>query len=150
MMSRRGLQLTLAGLGTIAVVFGLQGVCTGVAGVLDRPRESGSATDELGEWEPPATVASRNVDSEMRFFAAWYAGGGVLLLRSARRPETEAAMIRGLCGVLLVSASGRLISMVRVGAPHPLFRFLMGVEFAIPAVIVPWQARVARHAAPQN
>jgi hypothetical protein len=122
-------------LGSVAVGFGLVGVVTGVAGVLDGQR--GSAPDRRNNVSP-------NVDSEMRFFAAWYAGAGLLLLRAARRPESEGRMIRGLCGVLLVSALGRLLSLVKVGKPHPVFRFLMGVEFAIPVVVVPWQAKVAR------
>lgn len=71
---------------------------------------------------------------------------GLFLLRSARRPEAEGATVRGGCGVLLLAAVGRLLSIRHVGAPHALFRFLTGLEFAIPMVVVPWQARVSRTA----
>ena len=82
-MTRRGLQLFLTVLGAIALVMGVVGVVTGGAGVLDG-----------GHVSP-------NVDSEIRFFAAWYAGAGVLLLRVRHRVETETTLIRGVCAVLV-------------------------------------------------
>ena len=112
------------------MAFGCQGVLTGVAGVRD--------------VEPRPALPSPNVDSEMRFFAAWYAGAGLLLLRSARAPERHGGAIRGVCGVLLLSAIGRVLSIRSVGKPLPLFRALMGIEFAIPMIVVPWHAKVAR------
>src|SRR5256885_9670931 len=36
---------------------------------------------------------SANVDSEMRFFASWYAVLGVLVLCAARRPESETTIV---------------------------------------------------------
>jgi hypothetical protein len=134
MTSRRGLQIALTVLGVVAVVFGCHGVVTGVAGV----RGSGADDD---------TSPSPNVDSEIRFFAAWYAGVGLLLLQSARAPESHGRLIRGVCGVLLMAACGRVLSIRAVGRPSPLFRALMGIEFAIPIVVVPWHAKVARSVA---
>jgi hypothetical protein len=125
-MTRRGLQLFLTVLGAIALVMGVLGVVTGGGGGLDG-----------GHVSP-------NVDSEIRFFAAWYAGAGVLLLRVRHRVETETTLIRGVCAVLLLAAVGRVFSIIAVGTPNGAFLFLMAVEFAIPAVIVPWQAAVAR------
>ncbi len=43
-----------------------------------------------------------------------------------------------------VAALARLLSMRRVGRPHPFQQVLMALEFGIPVVIVPWQRRVAR------
>ena len=127
-MSRRGLQVTLTILGTVAAVFGAQGVLTGVGGV----RNGGKA--------------SANVDSELRFFSAWYAVGGLAMLRAARRVETDGATIRVICVGWLIAACGRLLSVVKVGKPDRVFRVLTGIELAIPAVIAPWQAAVARRA----
>lgn len=87
---------------------------------------------------------SANVDSELRFYAAWYAAAGVLLLRTVRRVESEGTTIRAICAVLFVAACSRVISIIAVGAPHPMFLALMVVEFAIPVLVVPWQAAVAR------
>jgi hypothetical protein len=59
-------------------------------------------------------------------------------------PERHGAAIRGVCGVLWFSAIGRVLSIRSLGKPLPLFRALMAIEFAIPLVVMPWQALVAR------
>lgn len=125
MTSRRGLQVVVTVLGVVALVFGLLGVMTGGAGVLDGGH------------------VSANVDSELRFFAAWYAGAGVLLLWVRTRVERETAVIRGVCAFLFLAAVGRVVSIISVGVPHTAFVALMIVEFAIPAIVIPWQAAVA-------
>lgn len=125
-MSRRGLQATLTILGLIAVTFGALTVLTGAAGVL------------------ASGPVSASVDSEMRFYAAWYLAAGVLLLRTVARVESEGTTIRAICAVLFLAACARVVSLVAVGAPHPIFLVLMAIEFTIPAVVVPWQASVGR------
>ena len=90
---------------------------------------------------------SANVDSEFRFHASWYALVGMLVLVAARRPEAETRIIRACGAGFFVAACSRVLSWATVGKPHPWFRFLMAVEFAIPALIVPWQSEVARAAA---
>jgi uncharacterized protein DUF4345 len=127
-VSRRGLQVTLTVVGSVATVFGAQGVLAGVEGV----RNGGGA--------------SANVDSELRFFSAWYAVSGVSMLRAARSVESDGVTIRLICLGWLIAACGRVLSVRKVGKPDRLFRVLTGVEFAIPAVIAPWQAVVARSA----
>lgn len=124
--SHRALQGTVGVLGTIAVVFGLQTVAIGAESVLG-----------AGEVSP-------NLDNELRFYAAWYVGAGVLLLRAVHRVEEHAATIRGVAAILLLAAFGRVLSMVTVGTPHPGQIALMAAEFTIPLVVVPWQAAVAR------
>jgi hypothetical protein len=124
-VSRRGLQATLTILGVTAVTFGALTVLTGAAGVV------------------AGGPVSASVDSEMRFYAAWYLAAGVLLLRTVARVESEGATIRAICAVLFLAACARVVSLLAVGAPHPIFLVLMAIEFAIPAVVVPWQAAVA-------
>jgi Domain of unknown function (DUF4345) len=124
-VSRRGLQATLTILGVIAVTFGALTVLTGAAGVV------------------AGGPVSASVDSEMRFYAAWYLAAGVLLLRTVARVQSEGPTIRGICAVLFLAACARVVSLLAVGAPHPIFLVLMAIEFAIPAVVVPWQAAVA-------
>jgi hypothetical protein len=125
-MSRRGLQAILTILGLVAVVFGTLTVFTGGAGV-------------IGGGE-----VSASVDSELRFYAAWYAAAGVVMLRAVPRVESAGTTIRALCAVLFIAACARVLSILLVGAPHPVFLALMVIEFVIPAVVVPWQAAVAR------
>ena len=115
-------------LGVVAAAMGAQGVLTGVAGVRNRGK------------------ASANVDSELRFFSAWYAVAGLAMLRAARRVEADGATVRVICVGWLLAATGRALSLMKVGKPDRLFRVLMGIELAIPAVIAPWQAAVARRA----
>ena len=124
----RGLRAFLVILGTIAVVFGLLGVVGGVGSTLG------------GETSTPS------VDSELRFFAAWYVGTGLLLLWAARQPSAKPALLQGVCGVLVLAATGRAISMVTVGRPDDLYVALMVIEYAIAVVLFMWQRAAARSA----
>jgi Domain of unknown function (DUF4345) len=125
-MSRRGLQLTLTGIGSVATVAGTHGVLRGGASILKGGK------------------VSANTDSEYRFHATWYAVLGVLVLRAAQRPEHETTIIRACGAGFLLAACSRVLSWMSVGKPHWWFRVLMGLEFAIPAVIIPWHSKVAR------
>ena len=125
-MGRRGLQVVLAGLALIAIGFGGLAVLTGTAVI------------------PGAGSPGPNVDSELRFYAAWYVAGGVALLRVARRPESEAAVLHLLCAALLLGAAGRVVSWVSVGRPSATFIVLLAIEIAIPVIVLPWHRRVAR------
>jgi hypothetical protein len=108
--------------------FGTQGVLTGVGGV----RNGGKAT--------------ANVDSELRFFSAWYAVAGLTMLRAARKVESDGGAIRVICVGWFIAACGRVLSVKKLGKPDRLFRVLTAIEFTLPAVVVPWQAEVARSA----
>jgi hypothetical protein len=123
-MRRRGLQTVLTAIGTVATVAGTDGLVRGGASI-------------LGGGE-----VSANVDSELRFHATWYAVLGLLLLRAARRPEADTAVIRACGAGFFVAACSRVLSWASVGKPHPWFRILMALEFAIPVVIIPWQGAV--------
>jgi hypothetical protein len=125
-MSRRGLQVILMILGVVALVFGTLAVVAGTALI------------------PDGGEAAPSVDSELRFYAAWYAAAGVVLLRVARRIETEGATIRAICALFFVGGCGRVLSIIAVGTPHPFFVTLMAVELAIPAVIIPWLGGITR------
>ena len=126
---RGGLVALLAAVGSVAAVEGARGVVQGTRQV------------------PGGGPVSANVDSEYRFYSAWYAVLGVLLLGGARQPERETRLVRACAGGFLAAACGRAWSARTAGPPHPLQRALMAVEFALPAVLVPWQARVRRSAA---
>jgi uncharacterized protein DUF4345 len=124
-MGRRGLQVVLAGIGGVATIAGARGVLKGSAEVIE------------------GGPVSANVDSEYRFYASWYHVLGLLVLRAARRPEREATIVRMCAGGFLVAACGRMLSIRSAGPPHAFQKVLLGLELAIPALIVPWQARVA-------
>lgn len=125
-MARRGLQVVLTILGIVAVTAGGATVLTGGDSVLNR-----------GD-------VSAGVDSELRFYAAWYVVAGALLLRAVGRVESDGLVVRAVGAAFFLAGSARLLSLATVGRPHAFALVLMVIEFVIPVVIVPWQAAVAR------
>ena len=121
---RSGLVTLLTALGAVATVEGTRGAVQGAGQVVG------------------GGPVSANVDSEYRFYSAWYAVLGVLLLGAARRPEHETRVIRATAGGFLMAALGRLLSSRTAGPPHPLQRALMVVELVLPPVLVGWQSQV--------
>lgn len=113
-------------LGAVALAFGALSLLTGGASV------------------PDGGNVSASVDSELRFYAAWYTAAGVLLLRAVRRVESEGTTIRTICAVFFIAGCARILSIIMAGVPHPVFLALMVAELVIPALVVPWQAAVAR------
>ena len=118
----------LGAIGCVATGAGLFSVVRGTAGV--------------PAGVPAANDVPANVDSEFRFYASWYTVLGILVLRASRRPEAETVAVRACAGGFLLAAVSRLLSWRAVGRPSPFFRALAAVEFAIPAVLVPWQRSV--------
>jgi hypothetical protein len=127
-VSRRRLTLALRAIGGTAIVAGTHDLLRGAGRV-------------LGQGQPSASV-----DSELRFGSAWYATAGVLMLRAARGPESEGSTVRLVSAGWLLAATGRVLSIRSSGRPHPFYLVLMGAEFAIPALLVPWQHLVERRA----
>jgi hypothetical protein len=125
---RRGLQVLLAVVGAVAVVAGIYAVLFGADRVVG------------------TTDISANVDSEFRFYAAWYVIAGALLLGALRAVERERRIIRVVAAGFFLGACGRVLSIIATGTPSRLYIALMVTEFVLPAVIVPWQAVVASKA----
>src|ERR1700753_1320721 len=67
---------------------------------------------------PGATDANATVDSRERFYSAYFAGYGLAWLAAARRTPIRAGEVRLLAGLMLVSAVGRVISLVHNGRAH--------------------------------
>ncbi|HEY6818313.1 MAG TPA: DUF4345 domain-containing protein [Mycobacterium sp.] len=82
---------------------------------------------------PGATDANATVDSRERFYSAYFAGYGLAWLSAARRSPIRATEVRLLAGLMLVSAVGRVISLVHNGRPHWFQEALTAVEFIVPA-----------------
>ena len=123
---RRGLEIVLRVIGVVAIVAGSGTVLFGAASVLG------------------AGDASASLDSELRFYAAWYVVAGIVLLGATRRLESGGTIVRAVALGFLIAACGRLISWIVVGRPHLLAVTLMFVEFAIAFGIPPWHAAIVR------
>lgn len=118
------LRLVLGLLGAVAVVFGSVTVVTGGASIAD----GGAAL-------------SPSVESELRFYAAWFAAAGVVLLRAARDPLRHRTPIQWACAAVFAGACARVIGMITEGVPEPVYVALTVVEFAIPVVVLPLLSR---------
>lgn len=95
---------------------------------------------------PGVERVAPSLDSEMRFFAAWYAAAGVVVLWSVPRVEEAKMVVRVVSAAVFVAGCGRLLSWATVGKPHGFLVVLMVIELALPFVLIPWQASVARAA----
>jgi hypothetical protein len=123
---RTALQVLLVALGAVAFVAGLVTVFGGAGGI------------------PGDNPATPNLESELRFYATFWTGFGVLALYAARRPEREAMLLRGLALFLFLAGTARIFAWLASDRPDTQFLVLMGLELILPAFIVWAQARVAR------
>jgi hypothetical protein len=101
-----------------------------------------------GKSFPPWRHADAMVESELRFYSAFYVAYGLLMLRTARRADRDPSAIRGLAGALFLAGLGRTGAWLTVGKPHPLQRALLAIELAAPPLVVVEDARL-RSSAPE-
>jgi hypothetical protein len=122
---RAALRALLVALGAVAFVAGLVTVFTGAGSI------------------PGDNPVTPNVESELRFYATFWTGFGVLALYAARRPEREALLLRGLSLFLFLAGLARGLAWLDSGRPDAQFLVLMGLELALPFFIVWAQWRVS-------
>ena len=92
---------------------------------------------------PGQRTANPSVESELRFYAAFYLAYGVVALHVAPRADRDAAAVRALAGALFLAGLARAGGWLAVGRPHGLQRALLVIELSAPPVVVAWQGRVA-------
>jgi hypothetical protein len=112
-------------LGAVAAMAGARGVVLG-------------AREVAGTKPVPAVV-----DSEYRFYAAWYLVSGLTLLQGDNEPADALRKVRLLRVGLWTAAAGRVLSLRQTGRPSQGQLFLLGVEAALPVVLSRWQTRAA-------
>jgi hypothetical protein len=101
-----------------------------------------------GRSFPPWRQASAMVESELRFYSAFYVAYGLLVFRTARRADRDPPAVHALAAALFLAGLGRAGAWLTVGKPHPLQRALLAIELAAPPVIVLERARL-RPTAPE-
>jgi hypothetical protein len=89
-----------------------------------------------GKSFPPWRHADAMVESELRFYSAFYVAYGICMLRSADRAGRDPRTAHALAAPLFVAGLGRAAGWLAVGKPHPLQRTLLAIELAIPALVV--------------
>ena len=112
---RRGL---LAVAGTIATAAGIHSAVWG------------------GRSYPPWKRLDPQVESELRFFAAFYALYGLDLLDAALKNQTDRKTINKAAAGLLAGGIGRGVGWIGAGRPHPLQQILLAVELVGPALVI--------------
>lgn len=122
---RTALQALLVALGSVAFVAGLVTVFTGTDGM------------------PGDSRATPNVESELRFYATFWTGFGVLALHAARRPERETTLLRALALFLFLAGLARALAWLATDRPDTPFLVLMALELTLPLFIVWAQARIS-------
>ncbi len=117
--------------GAVATVLGTLGVVRGVDDV--RGPSGKRAQQEADTW-------LANVDSEFRFFAAWYAAVGTQMTKAALTADPERRDLGWIGAAWLGSATGRALSIRSRGRPHALYLVLMGLEVIV-GILLCGQAR---------
>ena len=92
---------------------------------------------------PSQELGNPSVESELRFYAAFYVAYGLVALRVAPRADRDTMAVRALAGALFLAGLARAGGWRAVGRPHGVQRALLVIELAAPPLIVTWQARVA-------
>ena len=93
------------------------------------------------------------LESELRFYSAFYSAYGLAMLAVAPRADREPAAVKALAGALLLAAGGRLAGWVSVGRPNRAQLALLAIELTAPPVLVrlaaatdagPWRTGAGR------
>lgn len=123
--SARALRATFTGGGVVATVAGLHGVLFGARTVPGVDR-----------------AAHPDIESELRFFAAFYAAYGLSMLAAAPRVDRDRAAVNGLAGALFLAGVARLAGWASVGRPNPTQLGLLAIELGAPPVVALWRSRL--------
>ena len=89
-----------------------------------------------GRSVPPWRPAGPMIESELRFYSAFYVAYGQLLLRTARDEDLDPEALRPLAAALFLGGLGRAAAWLKVGQPHPFQRVLLAVELALPPLMM--------------
>lgn len=89
-----------------------------------------------------------SVESELRFYAVWWAAAGLWLWSLAPRVHERPAELRAFCALLLAGGGARLLAWAAEGRPPAGTLALLGVELVLPLVLLVWHARGLPPASP--
>ena len=90
---------------------------------------------------PSGAALNPTTDSEDRFYAAMFLGFGSALVWCARDLHGRARAFDALMLIFLIGGVARLLSLLQLGLPHPLFIVLGAVELVLPPLLWWWYKR---------
>jgi hypothetical protein len=122
---RRAFRATVYAAGAVATGAGLHTILTGVRSIPGGTAAPGAA-----------------VESELRFYSAFYVAYGIAALRTAPQADRDVTGVRALAGTLLLAGLARAAAWRSAGAPNGPQRALLAIELAAPPALVAWQSRL--------
>jgi hypothetical protein len=87
---------------------------------------------------PGGVVTNAVMDSEDRFYASLFLGYGLAIIWCARNLGSRERPLAALLAVLFLGGIARIISLVAVGSPGPIFLTLGALELLLPPLIWWW------------
>lgn len=94
-----------------------------------------------GRSFPPWQRHDSMIESELRYYSAFYAAYGVALIAAAADDRLEPRRATALALPLFAGGVARGLAWRDAGPPHALQRALLAIELAAPAVFVGWRRR---------
>ena len=85
--------------------------------------------------------ANPSVESELRFYAAFYVSYGLLLLKVAPRADRDSGAVRAIAGALWLAGLARAGGWYATGRPNRIQRVLLAIELLAPPVVVAAQGQ---------
>ena len=90
---------------------------------------------------PGSVPVNATMDSEDRFYAALFLGFGAALIWCSRDLAAREGVFGALLLTFFLGGIARIISVLAVGWPSPLFIFLGSLELILPPLFWRWHKR---------
>ena len=97
-----------------------------------------------GKSLPGQGLSHPSVESELRYYGAFYSAYGIFVLRAAPRADRDKATVRAIAAALFGAGLARASGWLAVGKPHRVQQALLAVELGAPPLTLAWQSRLAR------
>jgi Domain of unknown function (DUF4345) len=91
---------------------------------------------------PGGAPTVNSIDSEYRFVNTFWLAAGLILWWSLRKAAERAMVTRVILTIAAVGGIPRLVSLLVVGPPHPVFIGTLVLELVIVPLVIWWHSRV--------